>query len=110
MAYDDDGGSGSHAFAILKGVFLTLGALMALGLALSFGFFLIKSVIFFGVIGGAGYIGYRMLAGGGDKPKAVSGGRRQRALGRGNSSDEFDRKMRELDAIEKRLDAEIGKH
>ena len=63
------------------------------------------------VLAGAGYLGYRMIAGGG-RQKAI-GGRSRRALpaGRGRKSggDDFDRKMRELEAIEKRLDAEIGK-
>ena len=69
------------------------------------------NVLFFGLLGGAGYLGYRMIAGGG-KQRAVGGRRSQKALGpgrRGSSSDDFERKMRELDAIEKRLDAEIGK-
>ena len=116
MAHDDDGNNDSgQTGAVLKGVLLTLGAIMALSIAFSVGIFLVKNVLFFGLLGGAGYLGYRMIAGGG-RQKAVTGGRSQRALGagrgprgRGNSSDDFDRKMRELDAIEKRLDAEIGK-
>lgn len=117
MAHDDDGNNGSgHGGAVLKGVLLTLGAIMALNIALWVGFVLVKNLVFFGLLGGAGYLGYRMIAGGG-RQKAVTGGRSQRALGAGrgprgrggSSSDDFDRKMRELDAIEKRLDAEIGK-
>ncbi len=111
MAHDDDGNDSGHTGAVIKGVLLTLGALMALSITFSLGIFLLKNVIFFGLLGGAGYLGYRMIAGGGGK-KAISGGRSQRALGSGRnrgSSDDFERKMRELDAIEKRLDAEIGK-
>ena len=116
MAHDDDDNHGSgHTGAVLKGVLLTLGAIMALNIAFWVGLVLIKNVLFFGLLGGAGYLGYRMIAGGGGR-KAVTGGRSHRALGTGRgrsgsggSSDDFERKMRELDAIEKRLDAEIGK-
>ncbi len=112
MAYDDDDNRGSgQTGSVLKGVLMTLGALMALSIAFSVGIFLVKNVLLFGLLGGAGYLGYRMIAGGGNR-KQITGGRSQRALGRGrggNSSDDFERKMRELDAIEKRLDAEIGK-
>jgi len=117
MAHDDDDNHGSgRTGAVLKGVLLTLGAIMALNIAFWVGLVLIKNVLFFGLLGGAGYLGYRMIAGGGGR-KAVTGGRSHRALGTGRgrsgsgggSSDDFDRKMRELDAIEKRLDAEIGK-
>lgn len=116
MAHDDDGNDNpGHGAAVLKGVLLTLGAIVALNMALWVGFVLVKNLVFFGLLGGAGYLGYRMIAGGGRK--AIGGGRSQRALGAGrgprgrggSSSDDFDRKMRELDAIEKRLDAEIGK-
>jgi len=115
MAHDDDDNHGSgHTGAVLKGVLLTLGAIFALNIAFWVGLVLIKNVLFFGLLGGAGYLGYRMIAGGGRKQ--IGGGRSQRALGTGrhrggggSSSDDFERKMRELDAIEKRLDAEIGK-
>jgi hypothetical protein len=116
MAHDDDDNHGSgQTGAVLKGVLLTLGAFMALSIAFSVGIFLVKNVLFFGLLGGAGYLGYRMIAGG--RRKQLGGGRSHRALGTGrhrgggggSSSDDFERKMRELDAIEKRLDAEIGK-
>lgn len=112
MAHDDDGNNDSgNTGAVLKGVLLTLGGIAALWMFVGVGLFLLKNVLFFGLLGGAGYLGYRMIAGGG-KQRAVGGRRSQRALGAGrsrNSGDDFDRKMRELDAIEKRLDAEIGK-
>ena len=112
MAHDDDDHNGSgQAGTVLKTVLMTLGALVAFVLVLG----VVKSVLFYGLLAGAGYLGYRAIAGGGGNRKQVTGGRSQRALGSGrsrssgNSSDDFDRKMRELDAIEKRLDAEIGK-
>jgi hypothetical protein len=113
MAHDDDGNNdSSQAGAVFKGALLTLGGIAALWMFVGVGLFLLKNVLFFGLLGGAGYLGYRMIAGGG-KQKAVGGRRSQKALGPGrrggNSSDDFERKMRELDAIEKRLDAEIGK-
>ena len=117
MSHDDDDKNSGQTGAVLRGGLMALGAIAALWLVvfplLGFGFLLIKNAIFFGALAGAGYLGYRMIAGGGSR-KAISGGRRHRALpaGRGRSSgggDDFERKMRELDAIEKRLDAEIGK-
>jgi hypothetical protein len=119
MSHDDDDDKNSgQTGAVLRGGLMALGAIAALWLVvfplLGFGLVILKNAIFFGVLAGAGYLGYRMIAGG--SRKALSGGRQRRALpagrGRGRSSgggDDFDRKMRELDAIEKRLDAEIGK-
>lgn len=113
---DDDGPSVASRFA--KGSLLVLGGLFALMIAarMVFGLFfaVIGNVLFVGALAGAGYIGYRLVSGRADR-KAVSGGRSMRALGPGRSGrrrgdgDDFDRKMRELEAIERRLDAEIGK-
>lgn len=118
MAHDDDDDRNSgHTGALFRGGLMALGAVAALWFIvfplLGLGFVLLKNAIFFGALAGAGYLGYRALTGG-SRPRAVSGGRHRRALpaGRGRSSgggDDFDRKMRELEAIEKRLDAEIGK-
>jgi hypothetical protein len=110
MAYDDDDDDARGARdtgAMIKGVLMGIGGLFAALLILSWA----KFLIFWGALAGAGYLGYRLTAGGKSR-KAVSGGRARRALGPGKSrggSDDFDRKMRELEAIEKRLDAEIGK-
>ncbi len=112
---DDDGPGVAARFA--KGSLLVLGGLFALMIAakMVFGLFfaVIGNVLFVGALAGAGYVGYRLVSGGGGDRKAVSGGRATRALGsgkrRGGDGDDFDRKMRELEAIERRLDAEIGK-
>lgn len=117
---DDDNPSVFSRFA--KNSLMVLGGVFALWLAagMLFGtlfFFvgLMKNVLFFGALAGAGYLGYRMVAGSGER-KSLRGGRSPRALGpgrggrsRGGGGDDFERKMRELDAIERRLDAEIGK-
>jgi hypothetical protein len=114
---DDDDRSSGQTGAVIRGGLMALGAIAALWLVvfpvLGFGLALLSKAVFFGVLAGAGYLGYRMIAGGG-RQKAMTGGRSRRALpaGRGRNSgsgDDFDRKMRELEAIEKRLDAEIGK-
>ena len=116
---DDDRGS-SGTGTMIKGGLYALGAVAAVYwvvLPLFFvGWWIAKSVFLLAALTGAGYVGYRMIAGGGGRGRrALRGGRRgQKALGtgrrsRGSSGDDFDRKMRELDAIEKRLDAEIGK-
>lgn len=111
---DDDGPSVAARFA--KGSLLVLGGLFALMIAarMVFGLFfaVLGNVLFVGALAGAGYIGYKLVAGGGER-KAVGGGRERRALGPGGKrrrdGDDFERKMRELEAIERRLDAEIGK-
>lgn len=105
---------------MIKGGLYALGAVAAVYwvvLPLFFvGWAIAKSVFFLAALTGAGYVGYRMIAGGGGgSRRALRGRRGQKALGPGrrnrggSSGDDFDRKMRELDAIEKRLDAEIGK-
>jgi hypothetical protein len=113
--HDDDGPSLAGKFA--KGSLLVLGGLFALMIAarMVFGLFfaVIGNVLFLGALAGAAYVGYRMVAGGGER-KSIEGGRSRRALGpgrsrRGGGGDDFERKMRELEAIERRLDAEIGK-
>lgn len=110
--HDDERPSFAARFA--KGSLLVLGGLFALLIAtrMLFGLFfaLLGPVMFVGALAGAGYIGYKLVAG--SEPKAIRGGRSARALGpgRGRSSvDDFERKMRELEAIERRLDAEISK-
>lgn len=111
--HDDDERPGVAA-RFAKGSLLVLGGLFALMIAarMVFGLFfaVLGNVLFVGALAGAGYIGYRLVAGGGER-KAVQGGRSARALGPGRSrgGDDFERKMRELEAIERRLDAEIGK-
>jgi hypothetical protein len=111
--HDDERPGVAARFA--KGSLLVLGGLFALMIAVRmvFGLFfaVLGPIMFVGALAGAGYVGYRLVAGGGER-KAVQGGRSARALGPGrgrSSGDDFERKMRELDAIERRLDAEISK-
>lgn len=82
--------------AVAKGAVFALGAITAVGIALA----ILKPLIPLALIGGAGYLGYRMVK----KNKALAEPRAPRAL---TSGDDFDRRMAELDAIEKKLDAEI---
>lgn len=95
---NDDGGEGA---SVLKGALLALGALAAIGLGLT----LIKTVVpmlfIFALVGGAGYLGYRAFG----KTKELQASRDTKAL----SSSDFDRRMRELDALDRQLDAEIRK-
>jgi hypothetical protein len=118
---DDDDDRGTSTGTLIKGGLYALGAMAAVYWVVwplfIMGFVLAKSALFLAALAGAGYIGYRMIAGGGGERRALRGRGGQKALGpaRGRSSsrgggDDFDRKMRELEAIEKRLDAEIGKH
>lgn len=94
MANDDEGGGGT---AVLKGVLMVLGALVAVSLAVA----VAKPLLFVAVLFGAGFLGYRMFG----KAKALEGGKDRKML----SSSDFDRRMRELDAIDRQLDSEIRK-
>lgn len=115
-SHDDD--EPSIAGKLAKGALMALGGLVVLSIAMKvfFGviFAVIGNVIFLGALGGAAYLGYRLVAGKDGERKSIEGGRSRRALGpargrRGGGGDDFERKMRELEAIERRLDAEIGK-
>jgi hypothetical protein len=91
---------GSVAWPIIKLGLIGLGGLVAVGILVS----VLKPLLILGVIAGAGYVGYRLFLG---SDKAIEGGKERKAL---TSGDDFERKMRELDAMDKKLDAEIRKH
>lgn len=97
MAKDDDG----QGVSVLKGALLALGALAAVGLGLTAFKLIIGPLFLIAVIGGAGYLGYRAFG----KTKELQASRETKAL----SSSDFDRRMRELDALDRQLDAEIRK-
>jgi hypothetical protein len=95
---DDEGGSG--AGSLIKGALIVLGGLAAIGLIVS----VLKPLMILGVLGGAGYLGYRLMA---SKDKEIEGSPDRAAL---PPASDFDRRMRELEKIEKQLDAEIKSH
>jgi hypothetical protein len=97
----NDGDSGM-AWPLVKGGLLVLGGLAAIGMAVA----LLKPLLILGVLGAAGYLGYRLLSG----QKALEGKERKALTAASSPRDDFDRKMRELDALDKKLDAEIRKH
>ena len=92
---------GSSTWPLIKGGLLAVGGLAAVLMVLM----LLKPLLLFGVLVGAGYVSYRLFSAG--ESKAIEG-KEQKALAPGSTAD-FDRRMRELDAEEKRLDAEIRK-
>ncbi len=94
VASDDD----KTGLTIVKAVLLTLGGLFAAAVLLKVAF----PVAMIGMAAAAGYFGFKALA----KAKALEGTKDRKAL---MSSADFDRKMRELDAIDRQLDAEIRK-
>lgn len=94
MATDENGVTG---MSVLKGALLVLGGLAAAGFVLA----IAKPLLLIAVLFGAGFLGYRMFG----KNKALEGGKERKAL----SSSDFDRRMRELDAIDRQLDSEIRK-
>ncbi len=95
MAKDDDG----HGISVLKGALLALGALVAVGVGLAVIKAVFMPLLVLGLVGGAGYFGYRVFG----KTKELQAGRESKAL----SSSDFDKRMRELDAVDRQLDAEI---
>lgn len=96
MANDDD-----HGNSVVKGALIALGALAAVGIGLALVTKIVPMLFLIAMIGGAGYLGYRAFG----KQKALQSGKEQKAL----SSSDFDRRMRELDAMDRQLDAEIRK-
>ncbi|TPV94899.1 MAG: hypothetical protein B7733_12755 [Myxococcales bacterium FL481] len=74
-------------------------ALMALGAVVVAGF-AIKALLPVAVVGGLGYLAYRLFA----KSKALPGGGR-RSLPRG---DDYASKMARLDALDRKLDRDLG--
>ena len=98
MTRSGEEGESNTGLAILKGVIFTIGTVGAVVITLA----LLKPLFVLGVLGVAGYLGYRMVS---NKTKALPESR-QRSLGK---SDDFERRMRELDALDRRLDAEIDK-
>lgn len=97
MADDKDG---SVAWPLIKLGLIGLGGLAAIGIAVA----VLKPLLILGVIAGAGYVGYRLFMG---TDKALEGGKEQKAIG---PDADFERRMAELDAMERKLDAEIRKN
>jgi hypothetical protein len=98
---DDDEGS-SLGWTVAKGGLMVLGGLAALGIILSYA----GPIVLVAAVLGAGYLGYRLY--GASNKKAIEGGS-TKALGsgKGSTEDDFARRMAELDALEKKLDAQI---
>jgi len=96
MANDDD-----HGISVVKGALIALGALAAVGIGLALVTKIVGPLLLIAMTGGAGYLGYRAFG----KTKELASSKEQKAL----SSSDFDRRMRELDALDRQLDAEIRK-
>lgn len=97
MGSDEGGNVG---WPLAKLVLMGLGGLVALGIVVS----VLKPLLILGVIAGAGYVGYRLFM---SSDNAIEGNTTEtKAIG---ADADFERKMAELDAIEKKLDAEIRK-
>jgi len=100
MKRSPQGNNGGGTPTLVKGILLGLGGLTAFAIAL----WMLKYVIFIGVLGGAGYLGYRLLT----RDKALGAGESQSRGRLTSGGDDFDKKMRDLEAIERRLDREIS--
>jgi len=98
MAEQKEEQGGSLIVPILTGGLMVLGGLVAISLVVS----LLKPLLIIGVLGGAGYIGYKLLG----KRNALEGEAERKSL---SPDADFERRMAELDAIERKLDAEIRK-
>lgn len=99
-AEHDDESSSKTGF-IVKGVLIGVGAIFALSIAMS----LFKLALIAAVIGGIGYGGYRLLGGGKELPDGDAG--QPKKLGAAGSSDALARRMKELDALDKKLDEQL---
>jgi hypothetical protein len=100
VAEENDGGS--LGWTLAKGGLMVLGGLVVLGVVLNF----IGPIALVAAVAGAGYLGYRLF--GATHKKAIGSGGSRKALRSGDGgSDDFARRMAELDAIEKKLDAQI---
>ncbi len=82
---------------LAKGALMVVGGIAVAGFVLS----MLSPLLTVAVVGGAAYLGYRLVRGA--KNKALAGGSRQ-ALPAGDS---FDQKMRSLDALSAKLDAKM---
>ncbi len=80
---------------------MVLGGLFVVGIVLNW----LPSIALIAAVAGAGYLGYRLF--GATNKKAIGGGGRRALRSGDGSSDDFARRMAELDAIEKKLDAQI---
>lgn len=95
MSSENDGSAG---WSVLKAGLAVLGGVVAFGIVVS----LIKPALFVGAIVGAGYLGYRLFG----SSKAIEGGQELKALPKGSNAD-FNRRMADLEQLEKKLDAQI---
>ena len=91
---DDEG---SLAWPIIKLGLLGLGGLAAIGLVVS----MLKPLLILGVLAGVGYVGYRVYSG---SKRALESGGERKAL---SADADFERRMRELDEVDRKLDAKI---
>lgn len=96
----NDGDSGI-TWPLIKLGLLVLGGLAAIGLVMS----VLEPLLIIGVLVGVGYVGFRVFSGN----KALPGNEHE-ALPGSRSGDPLERRMRELEALDKKLDAEIHKH
>lgn len=87
---------GKGGGTIVKGVLFGLGAIAIIGIALS----LFKLALLALVVGGVGYAGLKLLGGSG---KQLPSGEQPRQL-----SSEIDRRMDELNKLDKKLDEQIA--
>ncbi len=95
MADDKDSeGKAGGGSVVVKGVLIGLGAIAVLSIAMS----LFKLALVALVVGGVGYAGLRLLGG-----KELPKGEAPRQL-----SSEIDRRMSELDKLDKKLDEQIA--
>jgi hypothetical protein len=114
----DEGGL--DGWAVARVGLMVLGGIAAVGLVVQ----MLPLLVGAAAIAGAGYVGYKLVTSGDDGQEALpeagaarkalpagDGGRKRggAAAERGGSPalDDFERRMRELEAIERQLDAEI---
>jgi uncharacterized membrane protein YebE (DUF533 family) len=96
----DSGEKSTLGQKILKGAAIAVGAVVVIGLSK----WLLKTAIFFGLLGGAGYVGYRLLS----KKQVTSGDKSPALLTDGKSdANQFQAELERFKEENKRLDEKL---
>ena len=97
--------------AIPRGLLLVAGGFVAIGAGFfvlnyvfALLFMLFKATVAIGMLGAGAYLGYKVLT----RDRALTEGSSSRGAKALPPADDFERKMRELERMEKALDAEIS--
>lgn len=102
----NDGGGGSIWWLMIKAMLIVVAAYLVFGIVLS----LVKYAVVLAILGGAGYLGYKLLFGNNTETKALPPAESHKLLNTDlDDDDAFKRRLRELEAEDKRINDEIDR-